>query len=38
VTHTPLVPTDGAVAVRAIVPDDDLLARYAVSASNEARS
>ncbi len=38
VTHTPLVPIDGAVAVRAIVPDDDLLARYAVSASNEARS
>ncbi len=30
VTHTPLVPVDGVLAVRAVVPDDDLLARYEV--------
>ena len=28
VTHDPLVPVDGAIAVRPIVPDADLLARY----------
>jgi O-succinylbenzoate synthase len=28
VTHTPLTPIDGVLAVRAIAPDDDLLARY----------
>jgi len=38
VTHTPLVAADGAIAVRAVVPDGDLLARYAWPASNEARS
>jgi O-succinylbenzoate synthase len=38
VTHTPLVAVDGAISVRAVVPDADLLARYAWSASNEARS
>jgi O-succinylbenzoate synthase len=36
VTHTPLVPADGALPVRMVVPDPDLLARYAISASNEA--
>ncbi|HEY3672545.1 MAG TPA: enolase C-terminal domain-like protein [Acidimicrobiia bacterium] len=30
VTHTPLVPVDGALPVRSVVPDADLLARYAV--------
>jgi O-succinylbenzoate synthase len=29
VTHTPLVPIGGALAVRTVVPDADLLARYA---------
>jgi O-succinylbenzoate synthase len=29
VTRTPLVPVDGALPVRAVVPDADLLARYA---------
>ena len=38
VTHTPLVAVDGAIAVREVAPDADLLARYAWSASNEARS
>jgi O-succinylbenzoate synthase len=42
VTHAPIVPVDGSVAVHTVAPDDDLLARYAVSpdvsASNEARS
>jgi O-succinylbenzoate synthase len=28
VTHDPLTPVDGALSVRAVVPDDDLLARY----------
>ncbi len=28
VTHTPLTPVDGAITVRPIVPDGDLLARY----------
>jgi len=28
VTHTPLVPVDGVLPVRAVVPDADLLARY----------
>jgi O-succinylbenzoate synthase len=37
VTGAPLTPVDGAIAVRAVVPDDDLLARYAVSVSNESR-
>jgi O-succinylbenzoate synthase len=30
VTHAPLVPVDGALPVRAVVPDADLLARYDV--------
>jgi O-succinylbenzoate synthase len=34
VTHTPLVPVDGVLPVRAVVPDPDLLARY--SSTNEA--
>ena len=38
VTREPLVPVDGALPVRAVTPDAELLARYAVSASNEARS
>lgn len=42
VTHAPLVPVEGAIAVRAVAPADDLLARYSASsdpsASNEARS
>jgi O-succinylbenzoate synthase len=33
VTHSPLVPVDGALPVRAVVPDADLLARYS---ANEA--
>jgi len=28
VTHSPLVPVDGALAVRSVAPDPDLLARY----------
>jgi o-succinylbenzoate synthase len=36
VTREPLVPVDGALPVRAVAPDAELLARYAVSASNEA--
>jgi O-succinylbenzoate synthase len=28
VTHAPLVPVDGALVVRTVAPDDDLLARY----------
>jgi O-succinylbenzoate synthase len=30
VTHAPLVPVDGVLAVRTVAPDADLLARYAV--------
>jgi o-succinylbenzoate synthase len=36
VTHTPLVAVDGAIAVRAVAPDADLLARYEWSASKDA--
>lgn len=38
VTHAPLVPVDGTIAVRPVAPDADLLARYEWSASNEPRS
>ncbi|MFN8026135.1 MAG: enolase C-terminal domain-like protein [Acidimicrobiia bacterium] len=38
VTHEPLAPVDGVLAVRAVVPDADLLDRYRVSDSNEASS
>lgn len=38
VTHHPLAPVDGVLAVRAVVPDADLLDRYRVSDSNEASS
>jgi O-succinylbenzoate synthase len=38
VTHDPLAPVDGVIAVRAVAPDTDLLDRYRWSASNEARS
>lgn len=31
VTHVPLVPVDGVLAVRRVVPDPDLLARYATN-------
>jgi len=38
VTHSPLVAVDGAIAVRTVTPDADLIERYRVSDSNEARS
>jgi O-succinylbenzoate synthase len=38
VTHSPLVAVDGAITVRAVTPDADLIARYERSAANEARS
>jgi len=34
VTHSPLRPVDGALQVRAVVPDDDLLVRYAEKESS----
>jgi o-succinylbenzoate synthase len=37
VSHTPLVPVDGALPVRAVVPDPDLLARYEAMERNRAR-
>jgi o-succinylbenzoate synthase len=37
VTHQPLVPVDGMLPVRAVVPDDDLLARYAETQRHRAR-
>jgi len=36
VTHTPLVAVDGAIAVRAVAPDADLLARYEWPAPKDA--
>lgn len=38
VTHDPLVPVDGTVPVRRIVPDPDLLDRYAVAATHDVSS
>jgi o-succinylbenzoate synthase len=38
VTHDPLAPVDGVIAVRTVAPDADLLDRYRWSRSNEASS
>jgi O-succinylbenzoate synthase len=37
VTHAPLVPVDGALPVRAVVPDSELLARYEEMERNRGR-